>query len=29
MTKEARTLTGVVIACNAQELETLRAIADG
>jgi hypothetical protein len=29
MTKEARTLSGVVISCNAQEMETLRAIADG
>ena len=28
MTKEARTLTGIVIACNAQEMETLRQIAD-
>lgn len=28
LTKQARTLTGVVISCNAQEMETLRAIAE-
>lgn len=28
MTKQARTLTGVVISCNAQEMETLRGIAE-
>jgi hypothetical protein len=29
MTKQARTLSGVIISCNVTEMETLRAIAEG